>query len=470
MDAALVSGWTSLCQELAPAFTAPTIVTMLHLLTGWVMCRGRATVTNFICTIGASLLGHPAKHWTVYSKLFYRASWEPQDVSRLLLQRVAEPLLADQACDGGGGDDGMVVDLLIDDTTANRTGDHVACAGYFKDASIGTARAKVVRWAHNWVIGVVALRPARWAGWWMGLPILASLYRKLPDCDRDHPFQTRQELAAQMIHQTHVALPHRRVRVKADGQYATKEVAGACFAVGGLLISRLRSDSALYALPPKHAGPRKRRGQRLPSPKQMSQGNCGGRWRTVYVMRHGKRVRRRVKSRVCLWWHVAKQHPIKMVIVKNPTGDGRDDYLFSTDTTMSEQQIIEGYAARWPVEEAIRDAKQHDGLEQTQGWCEHTVLRQAPMALFKQTLVKAWYTRCAATLEQRACGRRPAAPLAALARRPWQREKDHPSYHQMLAALRQTLWQTRLSHFNSGPRGKVEAILQPLVYALCAAA
>ena len=42
-------------------------------------------------------------------------------------------------------------------------------------------------------------------------------------------------------------------------------------------------------------------------------------WRTIYVTPRGKKVRRRVKSMVCLWWHVAKEHPIKVVIVKNPS-------------------------------------------------------------------------------------------------------------------------------------------------------
>src|SRR5947207_5640475 len=130
MDATLVSAWTALCQELAPACTTPTLLTFTHLLSGWVMCRGRAVVTNFICAIGASLLGQACKHWTAYEKFFHRAAWEPDDVSRLLLQRVVEPLLKD--C---GEEDGQTLDLLIDDTTASRCGDHVALAGYFKDAS-----------------------------------------------------------------------------------------------------------------------------------------------------------------------------------------------------------------------------------------------------------------------------------------------------------------------------------------------
>lgn len=458
MDATVVSVWAALCQELAPAFTTPSSFTFIHLLSGWVLCPGRAVVSHFICTIGAHLLGQGAKHWSVYQKFFYRAAWEPQEITRLLLQKVVEPLLKD--C--GEPDQGWI-DLLIDDTTVGRCGERVALAGYFKDASVSNTKTKVVHWSHNWIIGVVGVRLSRWKGWVMGLPVLAALYRKQQDCDAVHPFKTRQQLAAGLIHQTQRALPGRKIRVKVDGQYATKEVAGACFEVGGVLISRLRSDSALFALPPKRPrnrpGRARQRGRRLATPKTMSQSSRG--WRTIHLTLGGKKVRRRIKSLVCLWWHVANTHPIKVVIVKNPSGKGRDDHLFSTDLTLTEAQIIQAYPGRWPVEQAIRDAKQHDGLEQTMGWCERTVLRQVPMGLIKQTLVKAWYARCAEKLQ------RQTNPTS---QQPWQPPKSHPSYRDMLAALRLSLWRTRIDCFNSGRGGRVADAIKSMVFTLCAAA
>ena len=151
MDAALVSGWEALCQLLAPAFTRPTFITFLHIVTGWVLCRSRPTVTNLICTIGSSLLDHVARHWTVYEKFFYRAAWSLPELSRLLLVRVVVPLIDRCAI-------GAPIDLDIDDTTCSRCGKHVAFAGYFKDASASNTLGTVVHWAHNWVIAAVAIR------------------------------------------------------------------------------------------------------------------------------------------------------------------------------------------------------------------------------------------------------------------------------------------------------------------------
>src|SRR5439155_1266147 len=201
MDAALVSGWTALCQQLAPAFTRPTLVTFVHLATGWVLCRSRPTVTNLVCTIGSSLLGHLARHWTVYEKFFYRAAWSLPQVSRLLLTRVVVPLI-DRCAVGSGG----AIDLDIDDTTCGRCGRHVASAAYFKDASASNTLKRVVHWAHNWVIGAVALRDGRCPRWVIGLPVLVALYRKRGDCDTSHPLWTRQQIPVHMIRDVRQAL------------------------------------------------------------------------------------------------------------------------------------------------------------------------------------------------------------------------------------------------------------------------
>ncbi len=456
MEAALVSGWEALCQLLAPAFTRPTFVTFLHLATGWVLCRSRPTVTNLVCTIGSSLLAHTAKHWTVYERFFYRAAWSLPQLSRLLLVRVVVPLIERCAI-------GNEVDLNIDDTTCGRCGKHVAWAGYFKDASVSNTLKTVVHWSHNWVIGCVTLRDRRWPTWVIGLPVLFTLYRKRPDCDKTHPFLTRQQIAARMIRDTRESLPDRVIRVAADGQYATGEVVRAASAARSNLVARMRCDAAIWALPPRRKrfkrGRRKKKGKRLPTPKALARRKKG--WRTVEVLAYGKRVTRRVLPLVCLWYHVSKDKPVKLLIVRDPSGKQKDDYLFCTDASVPDEQIIERFAARWPIEECIHDGKQLGGFEQVQGWCKRTVERQAPFALVVQTLVKVWYLLHGAA----------AAPLQPKGAKVcgWMQEKDHPSYLDMLATLRRVLWTHRIK-CNSTLAGRVRRLLEPLQFTLCAAA
>ena len=464
MDAALVSGWVALCQLLAPAFTQPTFTIFLHIATGWTLCRSKPTVTNLVCTAGSSLLGHAARHWTVYEKFFYRAAWSLPDVSRLLLTRIVVPLIDRRAINAGTEGQASAIDLSIDDTTCGRCGKHVAWAGYFKDASVSNTLKTVVHWAHNWVIACVTIRDKRWPKWVIGLPVLFELYRKPKDCDASHPFLTRQQIAARMIHDVRDALPGRTIRIAADGQYATGHVVQAAAAVESNLVSRLRSDAAIYQLPPQRKrfkrGRKKKRGRRLATPKQLA-ARCRKGWRTIRALAYGKPVRRKVLAMICLWYHVSKDKPIKLLIVRDPSGKQKDDYLFCTDPRVSDSEIIERFAARWPIEECIHDAKQTGGFEQVQGWCKRTVQRQAPVALIVQTLVKAWYllhgadAASAQPRGEKICG--------------WMRAKDHPSYLDMLATLRSVLWTHRIK-CNSTFVGRVRKLLEPLRFTLCAAA
>lgn len=465
MDTSLVAAWRELCQLLSPAFTEPTFITFLHIVTGWVLCRSKPTVTNLICTIGSSLLGHAARYWTVYEAFFYRARWSLPELSRLLLVRVVVPLVDRCALRAKGRGTALPpIDVDIDDTTCSRCGKHVAWAGYFKDASTSNTLKTVVHWSHNWVIGAVALRPARWPKWVIALPVCFTLYRKAKDCDRSHPFATRQAIAAQMIRDTCAALPRRTVRFAGDGQYASREVVGAVRQAKSSLVSRLRSDAAIYDLPPqrqrKKRGRQKKKGRRLPTPKQLAARRKTG-WRTVQVLLYGKRVRRQVLAIVCLWYHVSKDVPIKLLIVRDPSGVQEDDFLFCTDPAESDGQIIERFAARWPIEEAIHDGKQLGGFEQVQGWCRQTVQRQAPLALIVQTLVKAWYLRYGVE----AVSAQPKGPQ----RWGWMPEKTHPSYLDMLATLRSVLWTHRIKR-NSTLGARVRQLLNPLRFTLCAAA
>ena len=181
-------------------------------------------------------------------------------------------------------------------------------------------------------------------------------------------------------------------------------------------------------------------------------------WRTIEALVYGKRTKRRVLTVVCLWYHVSKGRPIKLLIVRDPLGQQTDDYMFCTDSTVSEVEIIERFAARWPIEESIHDGKQLGGFEQVQGWCPRTVPRQAPVAMIVQTLVKAWYLRYGV----KAASAQPKGT-------DWAASKDHPSYLDMLATLRKAIWTDRINT-KSLLRSGVRELWKTLQFTLCAAA
>jgi len=459
MDAtSLVSAWNVLVQQLALTFTDATARTWQQIAMGWVLHRGPATVTGIIRTLGKLA----DRHWTVYHKFFYRAAWCLETLSAYLMTHVVGPMILES-----GQTDAIshkpVANLNIDDTTAGRYGKHVAHAGWFKDASAAgpATRGTVIHWAHNWIVGAVTLRLPRWKLTRWVLPAVFALYRKKIDCDRNHPFATRQVLAARMVCQVAQALRDVQIRVAADGQYATREMVMG-LPKGVSLVSRIRRDAAIYDLPPTRRPKGKRgvspkKGMRLPTPRQIAARRKKG-WKTITVNRQGKQVQRQVLGITCLWYHVCRAVPIRLVIVRDPAGKQKDDFFFCTDASVPDEQIVQRYYDRWGVEECILESKQQMGFETTRGWCSQTVNRQAPLAMVLVTLVKAWYSRCAAQESS-------LLPQTT----PWNPAKTRPSFLDMLSALRRVLWQHRISP-NSRFTARVRDILKTVSYALSAAA
>jgi hypothetical protein len=263
-----------------------------------------------------------------------------------------------------------------------------------------------------------------------------------------------------MVCQAAAALPDVLIRVAADGAYATREMVLG-LPKGVSLVSRIRRDAAIYAMPQaRRAGQRGRgrtKGKRLPTPRQLAARRTKG-WKTITVLRQGGQVQREVLGITCLWYHVCRSVPIRLVIVRDPPGRQKDDFFFCTDAAVPDEQIVQRYYDRWGVEECILESKQQMGFETTRGWCSKTVNHQAPLAMVLVTLVKAWYSRCGADESS-------LLPEAT----PWNRGKTRPSFLDMLAALRRVLWQHRISP-NSTFTGRVRDILETVSYALSAAA
>jgi hypothetical protein len=454
----LVSAWDALVLQLALTFTDATAQTWRQIVLGWVLHRGPATVTGIFRTLGKLA----DRHWTVYHKFFYRAAWLLETLSAYLMRYVIGPMILESgATDATTGK--AVADLNLDDTTAGRYGKHVAHAGWFKDASATGPATKgtVIHWAHNWIVGAITLRLPRWKRLRWVLPVVFALYRKPADCDASHPFATRQVLAARMVCQVAEALPGVQIRVAADGQYATRGMVQG-LPKGVSLVSRIRRDAAIYAWPPSRRPKGKRgaspkKGRRLPTPRQIAARRTQG-WKTITVCRQGQTVQRQVLGIPCLWYHVCRAVPIRLVIVRDPAGRQEDDFFFCTDAAVSDEQIVQRYYDRWGVEECILEAKQQMGFETTRGWCSRTVNRQAPLAMVLVTLVKAWYARCA-----------PAEPSLLPEGPPWNPTKTRPSFLDMLSALRRVLWEHRISP-NLRFTARVRDILETVSYALFAAA
>jgi hypothetical protein len=187
-----------------------------------------------------------------------------------------------------------------------------------------------------------------WGGEPLGLPINMRLQRK------NGP--TLIELATQMIDEICQWFPQRPFRVIADGFYAT--LAGK--PLGAVtIISGIKRNANLYDLPPKRRkkppGRPRTKGKELTKLERMAAHVQN--WQTVTFRQRGTTAKRLVHIRVVLWYTVSCK-PILLVIVRDPNGKEKDDFLFTTDVTMAPAEVLACHADRWATEDTFKNTKQ----------------------------------------------------------------------------------------------------------------
>jgi hypothetical protein len=425
----------------APCFSAPSHRNFVTLISGWVHCLGRRTVTAVAMAAGA--VGQ--RHVSVFHRFFTRAQWTLDDVGQVVFRLAAAWVPADQP-----------LFLIIDDTLCRKSGKSICLATMHHDPLLSTTSKPFFRFGHVWVVLALWVPLPMGASRGFALPLLFRLYRgtkrggqasapsrpaRGPRLRRAQAVHTEDErpskleLARQLLALVGQWAGSRPVYAVADSLYAGRAVLERRPA-GVHLISRLRMDAALWTpAPPRRPGqtgrPR-RRGVRLPAPTGLAE-RCR-RWRPTPVTIYGRDVSPHTFTCRALWYAALREHPVRIVIVRDPSGKRADEAFFCTDATVAPGFILEAYARRWTLEVAFHDAKQFLGLEDPQGQAPRAVQRTAPLALIVYALVVLWY----------ADQYRNQHVVSWLAR-PWYRTKTTPSFLDMLTALRCAGWHHYLS-------------------------
>ena len=401
----LTSAWDAIILNFSPVFTQPTVHIFINLITGWVLCTTRRTIT------GIMPFAEPKgkRPHDAYHRLFPKSCWLPAHLWKLLAQ-----MLIGLFYPAG------IVWMDMDDTIFHRTGRKVDGAGWWRDAIRSTASHVVHCWGLNLVVLTLRVRPP-WGGEPLGLPINMRLHRK------NGPGLI--ELAKQMLQEVKGWFPERQFMMGADGFYATLAGCGASYTE---LISRMRCDAAIYELPKKkrkhQRGPNRKKGKRLPTPTQIASRVKS--WQRVKTHQRGKTKERLVYARVVIWYKVSHL-PVLLVISRDPAGKERDDFFFTTDLKLTPAEVIGGFAGRWSIEDTFKNTKQSLGSEEPQTWKGQGPERAAVISLWLYSVVWAWYIRYGY--------RKSSLPIM-----PRYSAKTHPSFQDALAALRKVLWRKRI--------------------------
>lgn len=401
----VISTWPALLGQFFPIFTSPGADIFTRLMTGWVLCTTRRTITGIIPF--ADPLG--LRTHDAYHRFLPDARW---DMSRLW-QMLAR-MLVQTFCRTG------IITLALDDTLFHRSGRKVNGAGYWRDAVRSTQKHIVYAWGLNLVVLTLQIQPP-WGGEPLGLPVNMRLHRKNDD--------TLIDLAEQMITEVSQWFPNRRFRVVGDGFYAT--LAGSALE-RTTIISRMRRDANLYDLPPKR--PRKQRGRPRKRGKKLAKLETMAahiqNWQTVTFRQRGKTVKRLVYTRQVLWYSVS-HNPVLLVISRDPAGKEKDDFFFTTDVTMTAAEVLECYNDRWAIEDTFKNTKQLLGGQQPQTSKGKGPERAAGLSLWLYSVVWLWY------LKQKPANR-------TFMVQPWYCQKAMPSFADAIACLRRVLWRERI--------------------------
>jgi len=256
---------------------------------------------------------------------------------------------------------------VVDTLLIAKNGKRMIGIQKWKDHSGNADRGKSIR-GHHWAIVGLICFSKPW-GRYLCLPLLMQLISGqinpslfMVDPAGVATIATFWDSVHPLLVQLHQQLSGAPLRVVADAYFSKAPFINPLLKQGIEVISRLRKDAV---------------GWDDPSPDQRSDAKRGQKWRLAELLNHFPVE----KVDVFLYGHTATVHAVcrdvwlrdvcrkvRVVVVE---GFKEPIIFVSTDLGLSIAQIIELYAARFTVELAIRDLKEHFGLADYQ--CYRTI-------------------------------------------------------------------------------------------------
>ena len=304
-------------------------------------------------------------------------------------------------------DDGRLL-LALDDFINPKTGRKIfGCAHIFDHAA--KANQSKYPWAQNVVlVGLLKRIKGRWAC----IPLAYRFYlpkkalaAKKPNMEvpgETTAFQTKLQQAVEMVVELANHFVNVPITIVCDSWFGNNGLFKPLHKHLGVLfnlLSRLRSNTVLYAIPSKRKkgqlGRTRKYGDRLGSCSEMaarirSQASC------CRVFLYGRY--REVQAVTKLVMLKTLKHPVRVVWVFRKT---QWIAIFSTDLGLSTEQIIEYYGARWKIESGFKELKQDIGSSKTQVRNAHAVINHINFSMMAATVTWIYGARLENTPERR---------------------------------------------------------------------
>lgn len=329
-------------------FTQPSCQSFLLLAHGWSLASSHHTITTYLRLSGAVKHKHFSRFYAFYSSSFYSVM---DQLWRRVLLLSASFIDTDEP-----------IHIQVDDGTRKKNGRQIEGAAYYRNGA-GSARQEYRNlWGLNWVWATMTIPFKRWPGYGLSIPVGLKLYVK-EDIAKNLQvsYQSRSQLAREIIDLIATTLTDYSIRVSADGGYSTKQF------LRGLpcnvdVTGRFPVSSNIYELPKSNPkgkrGPKPKKGQLIGSAKTLLTKKKG--W-----VAHPTEANTWIQSWKGIWHRVLPGVVITVVIIKRDKAEGNTkeiEAFFSTDVSLNKEEILDEYGKRWAVEINIRDANAFYGF------------------------------------------------------------------------------------------------------------
>ncbi len=346
------------------------------LLLGGILARGKRTVTAVLRTIGLSQLTSFSKYHRILNKL----DWSPKQAAFILMKMILELV-----------GEGRPI-ILIDETLERRKGKKIRAKGYYRDA-VRSSNSQVVKATGlKWLVMAISIH-FKFAKRAFALPFFSVLEpskKSLKAQGKRH--KTTLDWSVQMVMQLVRWFPNVPFILVGDGGFACAKLALICFKMNIALVSRLKMNARIYAIPepsPKgKRGRKSKKGARLISFKEMIKRDDLP-WEHVEIKGYdGKKKKVKFLTNTSIWG-VDSYAPIaiRWVLVVDPSGEMDPLPLMSTDVNLSTVKIIELYVDRWGLEVTFQEVREHLGVETQRQWSDQAIARTTPILMAMYSIV-----------------------------------------------------------------------------------
>ena len=335
------------------------------LVTFMVIGKDRKRIASIIRSFGSVFF-----HSKITEKRFYLFLASAMIKWDLILSNILQLLGEDMLTDG-------LLMLIVDDTTYGKTDKKISgCQTHF-DHSAKLNHSKWIFGHCRVIVGLQLFIHGRWAC----LPLLQKLFlrqaptsgtkntkKKAPQRKRtkssgQNPLPTKIEIAFELINRLR-RFTGKPTLVNTDSWFGVKSMLDALDDQKDLpkahVLSRLRINVNLFDFPEPQSGKKKGRprkyGKRLPKLPELAK--CYERRKGLFFI-YGKQRECVYSEFICMCRCL--QRPIKVVLMHNERTQ-RFFPIFSTDLTMTAQQMVERYSARWKIECSIKELKHEIGV------------------------------------------------------------------------------------------------------------